>query len=262
MWPSLLARLNAARLWQIPVRVAGNQFRPPTLDRLVALLLFRAGLMGRGDLQLFECLLRPGMTVVDVGANQGIFTMACADLVGPAGTVIAFEPDPEMFAALRNNVTANGKSRVELHQAALSSGEGLLTLRRSALNRGDNRLQAEPGGAGSVKVPVTTLDRMLEGRPVDLVKMDVQGWEGAVLKGMNKCLKASRPPQIHLEICPYLLARAGSSFAEVHHHLADHGYELRDGDLRQAPLDLERVRYLKGPLGYANVLAVPTRRGV
>jgi hypothetical protein len=130
------------------------------------------------------------------------------------------------------------------------------------LNRGDNRLQAEPSAPGSVKVPVTTLDRILGCRNVDLVKMDVQGWEGAVLKGMNECLMASRPPRIHLEICPYLLTRAGSSFAEVHHLLADHGYELRDGDLRQAPLDLERVRRLRGALGYVNVLAVPTRRGV
>src|SRR5688572_14768172 len=125
----LLAQLNSCRIWRFNLRVAGNRFRPPTLDRLMALSLFRLGLMGRQELRLFRSLLRPGMTVVDVGANQGIFTLFCANLVGPTGSVIAFEPDPEMFSTLSNNVKANARHRVELHNLALGSQEGQLTLR-------------------------------------------------------------------------------------------------------------------------------------
>ena len=257
MRASLLAYFNASRLWRIPVQVAGNRFVPPTLDRLVALGLFRLGLMGRSDLQLFRSLVRPGMTVIDVGANQGVFTLAFAEMVGPSGKVISFEPDPEMFAALHRNVTANAKPWIELHQIALGSAEGTLPLRRSPLNRGDSRLQPTSCGAGLIEVQVATLDHRLAGRSVDLVKMDVQGWEGAVLKGMQSCLASARPPWIHLEVCPYLLERAGSSFAEVQSILMDHSYELREGDLGQAPLNLEHVRRLRGALGYVNVLARP-----
>jgi FkbM family methyltransferase len=203
------------------------------------------------------------MTVVDVGANQGVFTLFCADLVGPTGSVIAFEPDPEMFATLSNNAKANARHRVALHNLALGSQEGQLTLRISGLNRGDNRLipPAQQCAGRQATVQVATLDRVLNGRKVDLVKMDVQGWEGAVLKGMNELLASPNPPWIHLEICPHLLREAGSSFEEIHGILNQHGYSLRQADARQDPLDLDRVARLEGALGYVNVFAVPRARG-
>ena len=257
----LLAQLNSCRIWRFPLRVAGNRFQPPTLDRLAALSLFRLGLMGRQEFRLFRSLLRPGMTVVDVGANQGVFTLFCADLVGPTGSVITFEPDPEMFSTLSNNAKANARHWVELHNLALGSQEGQLTLQISRLNRGDNRLipSTQPSTGRQTIVHVATLDQVLNGRKVDLVKMDVQGWECAVLKGMNELLASPNPPWIHLEACPHLLREAGSSFEEVHAILNQHGYSLRQADARQDTLDLNRIAKLEGILRYANVLAVPSR---
>lgn len=259
---SLFAQLNSCRIWSLPLRIAGNRFQPPTLDRLVALSLFRLGLMGRQELRLFRSLLRPGMTVVDVGANQGVFTLFCADLVGLNGSVIAFEPDPEMFSALSKNAKANNRHWVELHNLALGAQEGQLALRISRLNRGDNRIvpSTQQRAVSQATVPVATLDRVLNGRKVDLVKMDVQGWEGAVLKGMKGLLASPDPPWIHLEVCPHLLREAGSSFEEIHGILNQHGYSLRQADARQDPLDLDRIARLQGALGYANVLAVPSAR--
>jgi FkbM family methyltransferase len=255
----LLARLNACRLWRFSVRVAGHRFRPPTLDRLVALALFRAGLMGRQEFRLFRSLLRPGMTVVDIGANQGVFTLFCAAQVGPTGAVIAIEPDPEMFLALEHNAKANAMPWVELHNVALGSEEGQLRLELSRLNRGDNRLMSSSrkGAEDQITVQVTTLDRILGGRKADLIKLDVQGWEGAVLKGMTNLLGSSNPPWIHLEISPQLLKEAGSSFTEIHGILKQHGYSLREAEVRQATLDLQRVAKLEGALSYMNVLAAP-----
>jgi FkbM family methyltransferase len=259
---SLLAQLNSCRIWRLPLRVAGNRFQPPTLDRLVALSLVRMGLMGRQELRLFRSLLRPGMTVVDVGANQGVFTLFCADLVGPSGSVIAFEPDPEMFSILCNNVKTNARHWVELHNLALGSQEGQLALRISRLNRGDNRLipSTRQTAVRQVAVPVATLDRVVNGRKVDLVKMDVQGWECAVLKGMTALMASPDPPWIHLEACPHLLREAGASFGEVQTILHQHGYSLREADARHDPLDLDRIARLEGALGYTNVLAVPSAR--
>jgi len=257
----LLARLNSWGLWRISLRVAGNRFRPLTLDRLVALALFRVGLMGRQEFRLFRSLLRPGMTAVDIGANQGVFTLFYAGQVGPTGSVIAFEPDPEMFSTLSHNAKANARPWVELHNVAVGSEEGQLTLHTSRLNRGDNRLIRQ-GADHQPTVRVTTLDRVLGGRKVHLIKMDVQGWEGAVLKGMKGLLASSHPPWIHLEICPHLLRQAGSSFDEVHGILKQNGYSLHEADVRQATLDLNSVAKLEGALRYANVLAVPSARSL
>jgi FkbM family methyltransferase len=256
-----LVQLNSWRFWRLRVRLGGNCFRPPTLDRLVALVLFRLGFMGREEFALFRWLLRPGMTVVDIGANQGVFTLFCADQVAPTGAVVAFEPDAEMFSALRANVNANAKTWVELQNLALGSEDAQLTFHISRLNRGDNRLAiGRPSATGDPTVRVVTLDRMLGGRPVDLVKMDVQGWEGAVLRGMKGLLASANPPWVHLEICPYILRKAGSSFEEIHDIFLQHGYALREADVRQAPLDLGRIAKLKGALGYVNALAVPSQR--
>src|SRR5262245_52985815 len=182
-----LAQLNSWRLWRLPVAVTGNRFRPPTLDRLIALVLFRLGLMGREEFDLFGSLLRPGMAVVDVAANRGVVTLCYADLVGSTAAVMAFEPDPEMFATLDANAKASAKTWVELHNLALGAEEGQLTLHISRLNRGDNRLHQTrpPTTTGDLAIRVVTLDQMLNGRNVDLIKMDVQGWEGAVLRGMR-----------------------------------------------------------------------------
>lgn len=256
---SLFARFNTLRLWRVPVRVKGNVFRPPTLDRLVALALFRAGLMGGEDFRMFRKLLRPGMTIVDIGANQGVFTLHCADLVGPTGRVIAFEPDPEMFAALQANVQASDKSWVDLHNLAVGAVEGRLTFQASAFNRGDNRLVAGsvPAQAGATVVQVITLDRMVEGRKVDFIKMDVQGWEAGVLRGMKRLLSGPDAPVILLELCPDVLKRAGSSVAEVTGILLEHGYSLRMADERQEPLDVEKVARMKGTFGFTDALALP-----
>src|SRR6266487_1288973 len=254
----LLADLNSCRLWRCRLRVGANRFRAPTLDRLLTLILFRLGLMGRQEFHLFRGILRPGMTVLDVGANQGVFTLYCADRVGPPGKVIAFEPDPEMFSALEANVKANGKTWVELHNLAVSAQEGKVGFRISRLNRGDNRLvlTAQPA-VETAPVRVVALDQLLGGRKVDVVKMDVQGWEGAVLRGMTGLLAAPNPCWILLEIWPDALRKAGSSYAEVIETLQRHGYSLCQADARRTALDPKKLSRLKGLLGYTNVLAVP-----
>ena len=255
----LLARLNTSRIWGLKVGVKGNEFRPPTLDRLVALVLFRLGWMGREDFRIFRRLLRLGMTVLDIGANQGVFTLYCADLVGPGGRIIAFEPDPEMFAALRANVKAGGKNWVELHNLAVGSEEGQLSFQASAFNRGDNRLVAATDSAdpGAKVVQVVTIDRLLEGRKADFIKMDVQGWEGAALRGMQRLLGGPNAPVILLELCPDVLRRAGSSVEEVAGILHAHGYSLHTADEHGVPLDIQAVASLKGTFGFTDALALP-----
>lgn len=260
---SLLQHLNASRLWQVPVAVRGHRFRPPTLDRLAALLLFRLGLAGREEFELFRSVLRPGMTVADIGANQGVFTLYFADLVGPGGRVVAFEPEPVMFAALEGNLRASGKAWVEPHNLALGAEAGEVTLQISNFNRGNNRLIKGPlqsvADGPTATVRVATLDEVMGGARVDFVKMDVQGWEGAVLRGMSGLLSSPEAPLILLEVYPDGIRKAGDTVEGLFELLPRHGYSLRQADAKRAPLDLERIARLRGTFGFTNALAVPPR---
>ena len=76
--------------------------------------------------------LRPGATVVDIGANIGAFAVMAASIVGPRGRVIAFEPIPETFERLRENVALSGLGQVECRRAAIDAEEGEIALRVTA----------------------------------------------------------------------------------------------------------------------------------
>src|SRR5258708_27788033 len=93
----LLSWFNLLPFWKRTVRVWGLELRSVSFDRLLYLFLHRLGWMGREEKAFLEQRIRPGMHVVDVGANLGLYTLLLSRLVGESGTVVAFEPDPELF---------------------------------------------------------------------------------------------------------------------------------------------------------------------
>lgn len=141
------------------------------------------------ELALVAPIVRPGDSVVDVGANFGLITKALADLVGPSGRVLAVEPMPETYYALARNVEALGLTQVRPVHAALSdrTGTGHMAL------PDDNYYLACVADEG-VAVPMTTLDALTEGLgPVAFVKCDVEGHEVAVLRGARRLLATDLP---------------------------------------------------------------------
>jgi FkbM family methyltransferase len=128
-------------------------------------------------------LLRPGDVAVDVGAMIGYYTVILAKHVEPHGRVYAFEPDPDNFALLESNVDLNGYANVTCRQAVVGAEAGRTKLWRAPTNRGDHHAFETPGRE-PVGVDVVALDDVVDG-PVDLVKIDVQGYESFVLAGMR-----------------------------------------------------------------------------
>lgn len=138
--------------------------------------------------------LKPGGTFVDAGASIGFFTLLAARLVGQAGTVVAFEPQPEAAEAVRRNVELNGFEGVTVVEAALSSRAGDALL--SGVGSATARLVEGDHGSAAVRVARTSLDVFLgEHGDVapDLVKIDVEGHEADVLDGMRSTLATQRP---------------------------------------------------------------------
>jgi len=156
--------------------------------------------------------LAPGMVVVDGGANYGIYSVAAARLVGPAGIVLSFEPGLESFYVLRRNIELNCLQNIRAFRAALADKDGQACLYHS--RRGPNSFslaQPESASRGSETVDTRTLKSVLlqEGaKQVGLIKLDVEGAEEPALKGALALISASRPSVI-FEINPEAAMRLG-----------------------------------------------------
>jgi FkbM family methyltransferase len=226
----LLFGWNSLSIWNREVEVWGRRFGACSFDRLLNLYLHRFGLMGKEDKHIFAEFIRPGMTVVDIGANQGLYALLFGHLVGPKGRVFAFEPAPELFDSLEGNCRRNKAHNVHVHNLALGSESGTLMLCRSRVNAGDNRLAKSKRMDWFKEVPVrvTTLDQILGPTRVDLVKIDVQGWELEVLKGMDQLLRTNPGLRIYFEFWQYGLRQAGCDPLEVFDYLQARSFRIHE----------------------------------
>jgi len=162
------------------------------------------------ELAYLEHLVSPGMVVVDAGANCGIYTMAAARLVGPSGRVLSFEPGSRAFALLKENIAINQFQNVRAYRAALCDKNGKAHLYHD--ERGQTSFSLgypKNGRAGFEEVTTRTLDSVLEEEgagQVGLIKLDVEGAEELVLRGVEKLLVHSRP-KIILEMNAFATER-------------------------------------------------------
>ena len=154
-----------------------------------------------------------GDVVVDIGANIGFFTLHFARLVGPEGHVFAFEPDPGNFRLLQQNVQENGYENVTLIPKAVSNSSGKTRLFLCDSNVGDHRIYDSPGEERtSVEIETIRLDDFLAGseRPVDFIKMDIQGAEMLALEGMESTLRDNPTLKMLFEFWPSGLVKCGT----------------------------------------------------
>jgi len=169
------------------------------------------------------------MTFLDIGANVGYYTALAIARMGGSGKIISVEPDRENFKYLQRTVTANGGGNVTCIQKAAADRSGFLTLYVSSENRRDNRLYAHELSDASYRVEVTTIDTILSDHDVaavDLIKMDVQGFEGQVLDGMRETIRRSKGLVMLMEFWPHGLAGAGTEPTRILDDLESAGFAL------------------------------------
>lgn len=160
-----------------------------------------------GETNLLLGWLRPGMTFVDVGAHVGYYTLLAARRVGPGGLVFAFEPSPRNYELLLANVWRNELTNVACFPWAVSDRSTFLELFVNERNTGDNRMFGEGRG---IRVRAVALDALPQIRsPIDVVKVDVQGAEEAVMAGMRGLLARSPQVRLTLEYWPFGLRALG-----------------------------------------------------
>lgn len=162
------------------------------------------------------------MTVLDVGANVGYYTALAMRGVQAQGIVIALEPDADSFSYLQKTIAANQPANalvkvICLPKAAAAEARDA-TLFVSTDNRGDNRLYDHEFSSASHRVPTVKLDDLLPElgiQQVNLVKIDVQGFEGFVLRGLEKTLTNSPELILMMEFWPHGLRSAGFDPQEI-----------------------------------------------
>jgi FkbM family methyltransferase len=192
--------------------------------------------------------LRPGGTFVDVGANFGYFTLLAAAAVGPAGRVLALEPDPRMAAELEGNVERNRLPQVEVLAIAAAERDGTATLAGFAEEGGNwgvsSLMASSAEGMPTFTVRCAPLDDLLDAAGVDgveLVKVDVEGAEDRVLSGMRQGIRRRRYARVMVELHPWLHDYPAAALAGMHAAMEEAGY--RGWLLEDDPAQLRRAYY-------------------
>lgn len=200
LWRLQTLRLSRSTFWKsaapsiLSREFAGSQLYLDVSRSNAQRLLYVEGERFVEERSLVERLVGPGMTVVDVGANIGYFALLFYRHVGPQGRIICFEPEPANVEELKRNQRRNGLENVEVVEVAVGAQKT-----KVAFAKGKN---GKVKKSGSLTVPQVTIDDQIS-EPVDMIKIDVEGYEGAVLEGAERTI-SSYHPSLLVEIHPWL----------------------------------------------------------
>lgn len=215
----------------------------------------------QGEQSFVLKFLEPRMTILDIGAHHGVYTLLASKKVGPQGQVVSFEPSPRELRRLRWHIVLNRCRNVRVEPFALGSSEGVAELfvclgQETGCNSLRPPAVSEP--TKSVHVLVTALDDYLQKHHIDLVdfiKLDVKGAELGVLKGATKLLSHNSRPVILCELADIRTEPWGYHCVEIYEFLATRGYQwftiTPEGRLRACP---KKERF------HENLLAVPVEK--
>lgn len=172
----------------------------------------------------------PGNVVYDIGSHIGIYGLAAAKVVGASGRVLAFEMDRLNFASLRRNIRRNRLANVTALNKAVSSRGGTVRYSRLLLDFGDGSPSVSTDQAALMTAEAVAVDDLVEQgviAPPNVVKIDVEGHEFEVLRGMRRTL-AEHDIRLYIEIHDFLLEKTGTSTGELLGWLNRIGYHVSE----------------------------------
>ena len=195
--------------------------------------LYVEGFYEPNQMCFLDSYLKPGMTVMDVGAHNGIYSLFCADKVGVSGKVLALEPSRREFEKLRLNISINQFQNIRIFHVAAYDSETTLDLKiaktpHTGHNTLGNFAYQETTLDDIEAVQTSSLNQFIQTENlerVDLIKIDAEGSEMNVLRGAENILEKFHPVLL-LEIFPPALTAHGDTAADIWSFLTGKGYHF------------------------------------
>ena len=220
--------------------------------------LLRQGCWEPDVTRFFLRIVKPGMRVVEVGANVGYYTLLACSLIGPTGRVTAFEANPAVVTLTRRSLLVNGfRDRATIVDMAVTDAPGAVILHRldqhqadsSLFDFSEDQLRSAGDRVTKVEVPSTSLDAFFDrNEPIDLIRIDVEGAEPLVFDGMRRILERNLRIKILLEFHPERIERSGRQPGKFLETIKAIGFRIQTvgsrGRLEQLPIDVLAARPL------------------
>lgn len=172
--------------------------------------LYFAHVWEKDETEVFNKFVKEGMTVIDIGAHVGYFSLLASKLVGSKGEVLSLEPTPETYKLLERNIYENGVRNITAYRYAISNKCGDSFIRLDGVSPASNTIYGN--GRNTIEVKTKTLDSLVH--KADFIKMDIEGGECQALDGMIDVIQQSPDLIMLTEVYPAGLERAGSSLTE------------------------------------------------
>lgn len=233
-------------------------------DVVVTTYLAIHGYWEKMETQMVHRYVKPGMSVLDIGANIGYHTILAAGLVGEKGKVVAIEPGSDNFSLLSRSVAELPFKNVQLVHGAVWHSSGEIQLYVSDDSPSDHRVYDSSEGRHTEPIAAVAIDDLLPGQRFDFLKMDIQGAEGHAFKGMRKTLENHPPTAMVLEFSPGYLATAGTPASEVYAFLMQLGYStfrIDEEQERVYPISYDQIMAFCGDVEWKFVTLLCAQKG-
>jgi FkbM family methyltransferase len=210
------------------------------------------------ELKSIEQFLTNDGIFIDIGANIGLYTLYASKLITENGQIISFEPFPENFKSLSKNVALNGISNVRLEKIAIGEKEGVINLYYDEQEKNLGMVSTTPIERGvKEEVKIVSLDSYLKNEPftkIDLIKIDIEGFEYSALLGMKNTLTTFHPSLL-IEIFDNNKSLTQKSNCDD--LLKDLGYNKYfiddNGILSKNEINVNRMNYIFTTQTFANI---------
>lgn len=233
-----LVRLHNLVAWGVYTRLF--YLMPPECEKNIdgvimflnpkTLSLFDEIIMGvyeEYETTLFLNLINRDYTMLDIGANIGWYTLNAARIIGENGKIYAFEPISSNYNLLKKSIEHNGFKNIILEQKAVSDSIGKVKIFLAKYNIGNHSIVNIEGKRNFIEVETIRLDTYFEeNTKIDIVKMDVEGSEGKVIRGMGQIFRNNDDLIIFTEFWPDGIERSGLNPEKFIDELLNHNFRL------------------------------------
>lgn len=209
----------------------------------VQALIMEHGFWEKWNTNVFLKLIEPGMTVLDIGAHCGYFTLLAAMKVGPTGKVHAFEPNPLNYENFEKSLMINKYQHVQLHKVALTDKDGETTLYVPRSMTGGASIYHN-GAEDICEITVKTVNfqTYFPRQKVDVIKIDIEGSEPFIIEGLCQLIDYNGAMEIIMEYCPYMWKASVDDPRVILQKFADRNFSFdiiqrKDGTIVPTTLD-------------------------